>query len=36
MRGDFNPATGSVGGSVEIPHNMVWLRLVMNLPTRVE
>lgn len=34
MRGNFSPTTGP-GGEVEIPHNMFWLRLVVNFPTRV-
>jgi hypothetical protein len=36
MRGDFNPATGPVAGTVEVPHNMFWLRLVVTYPFRVE
>lgn len=36
MRGTFNPATGPVGGTVEIPHNLFWLRLVATFPTRME
>lgn len=36
MRGSFNPLTGGTGGTVEVPHNMVWLRLVVTYPFRLE
>jgi hypothetical protein len=36
MRGDLDPATGSAGGTVEVPHNMFWLRLVVTYPFRVD
>lgn len=36
MRGDFDPATGAAGGTLEVPHNMFWLRLVVNYPFRVD
>jgi hypothetical protein len=35
MRGDFDPATGAAGGTVEVLHNMFWLRLVVSYPFRV-
>jgi hypothetical protein len=36
MRGDFNPAGGAGGGTMEVPHNMIWLRLVVTYPFRVD